>query len=71
MLNFVVVLRFVQIYALFGRFGAKKCFFWTTTLFLKQEVYFYMVYNIYYILYGIKFANLQFNSTRKNDEFVA
>ena len=31
MLNFVVVLRFVQIYALFGRFGA------------EVEVYFYMV----------------------------
>ena len=35
---FVAILRFVAIYALFGRFRANKCFFGTTTVFLGQEV---------------------------------
>ena len=44
-------LRFVAIYALFGdRFGSK-------TVFLGQEVHYYMVYIAYSKL--VKFANLQ------------
>ena len=35
---FVAILRFVAIFAVFGRFRANKCFFGTTTVFLGQEV---------------------------------
>ena len=44
---FVAILRFVAIYALFGRLGAKKCFFGITTVFLGKEVHYYMVYITY------------------------
>ena len=44
-------LRFVAIYALFGDFWVKKCLFWLKTVFLGQEVHYYMV-NI------VKFVNL-------------
>ena len=38
-------LRFVAIYALFfGDLWAKKCLFGSTTVFLGQEVHYYMVY---------------------------
>ena len=36
-------LRFVAIYALFGDLWAKKVPFWSKTLFLGQEVHYYMV----------------------------
>jgi len=46
---FVVILRFVEIYALFGNLWAKKCFlFRSKTVFLRQEVYYYTVYISYY-----------------------
>ena len=40
-------LRFVAIYALFGYLWAKKCLFWSKTVFHGQEVHYYMV-NIAY-----------------------
>ena len=36
-------LRFVAIYALFGDLLAKRVPFWVKTVFLGQEVHFYMV----------------------------
>ena len=36
---FVAILRFVAIYALFGRLLPQKCFFGTTTVILGQEVH--------------------------------
>ena len=49
---FVAILRFVLIYAVFGRLGAIKCFFGTTTVFLGQELHYYMAYiGIYCIIY--------------------
>ena len=41
-------LRFVAIYALFGDFWAKKVFFGSKTVFLGQEVHYYMVYIAYF-----------------------
>ena len=43
----VAILRFVAIYTLFGRLGAKKCFFGITTVFLGKEVHYHMVYITY------------------------
>ena len=40
-------LRFVAIYALFGVLWAKKVPFWVKTVFLGQEVHYYMVYIAY------------------------
>ena len=40
-------LRFVAIYALFGDLWAKKVPFWVKTVFLGQEVHYYMVYIAY------------------------
>ena len=37
-------LRFAAIYALFGDLWAKKCLFGSKTVFLGQEVHYYMVY---------------------------
>ena len=45
---FVLLLRFVAIYALFGKLGAIKCLLGTTTVFLGQEVNHYMVCVAYY-----------------------
>ena len=42
-------LRFVAIYALFEDLWAKKCLFGSKTVFLGQEVHFYMVYIAYFI----------------------
>ena len=41
-------LRFVTIYALFGDLWAKKAPFWVKTVFLGQEVHYYMVYIAYF-----------------------
>ena len=41
-------LRFVAIYALFGDLWAKKVPFGSTTVFLGQEVHYYMVYIAYF-----------------------
>ena len=41
-------LRFVAIYALFGDLWAKKCLFGSKTVFLGQEVHYYMVYIAYF-----------------------
>ena len=41
---FCCELRFVAIYALFGDLWAKKCLFGSKTVFLGQEVHYYMVY---------------------------
>ena len=41
-------LRFVAIYALFGGLLAKKVPFWVETVFLGQEVHYYMVYIAYF-----------------------
>ena len=45
---FCCELRFVAIYALFGDLWAKKCLFGSKTVFLWQEVHYYMVYIAYY-----------------------
>ena len=55
-------LRYVAIYALFGDLWAKKCLFGSKTVFLGQEVHFYMVY----IAHPPEFA-----LTPKHDAFVA
>ena len=49
-------LRFVAIYALFGDLWAKKCLFGSKTVFLGQEVHYYMVYCI---LWWIQFSQLR------------
>ena len=41
-------LRFVAIYALFGDHWAKKVPFWVKTVFLGQEVHYYLVYIAYF-----------------------
>ena len=41
---FVGILRFVAIYALLEIFGQKMSFFGSKTVFLGQEVHYYMVY---------------------------
>ena len=41
-------LRFVAIYALFGDLWAKKCLFGSKTVFLGQELHYYMVYIAYF-----------------------
>ena len=41
-------LRFVAIYALFGDLWAKKFLFGSKTVFLGQEVHYYMVYIAYF-----------------------
>ena len=41
-------LIFVAIYALFGDLWAKKCLFGSKTVFLGQEVHYYMVYIAYF-----------------------
>ena len=41
-------LRFVAIYALFGDLWAKKCLLGSITVFLGQEVHYYMVYIAYF-----------------------
>ena len=41
-------LRFVANYALFGDLWAKKCLFGSITVFLEQEVHYYMVYIAYF-----------------------
>ena len=45
---FVAILRFVKIYGLFGRLVAKNCFFGPKTVFLRQEVQYYMVHILSY-----------------------
>ena len=47
---FVAIIRFVAIYALFGRLWAKDVLFWVKTraVFLGEEVNYYMVYIAYY-----------------------
>ena len=44
----VAILRFVAIYALFGRLGGKKVLFWDNTSVFGQEVHFCMVYIAHY-----------------------
>ena len=39
-------LRYVAIYTLFGDLWAKKCLFGSKTVFLGQEMYYYMVLHI-------------------------
>ena len=46
--QFCCELRFVMIYAFFGDLWAKKCLFGSKTVFLWQEVHYYMVYIAYY-----------------------
>ena len=46
--------------------GQKKCLFGSKTVFLEQEVHYYMVYCIFY---WVKFANLRLRA--KNNAFVA
>ena len=45
---FYCELRFVAIYALLEIFGQKKCLFRSKTVFLGQEVHYYMVYIAYF-----------------------
>ena len=45
---FVAIFRFVAIYPIFGRLWAKKYFLGSTTVFLGQEVNYYMVYIAYF-----------------------
>ena len=45
---FCCELRFVAIYALSGDLWAKEVPFWSKTVFLGQEVHYYMVYIAYF-----------------------
>ena len=45
---FVAILRFVAIYALLEDFRQEKGFFGSKTLFLRQEVHYFMEYIAYY-----------------------
>ena len=42
------MLRFVAIYAIFGNLWAKKVIFGSKTVFLGQEVHYYLVYIAYF-----------------------
>ena len=50
-------LRFVAIYALFEELWAKKVPFWVKTVFLGQEVPYYMVYIAKYIELNLQLCN--------------
>ena len=50
-------LRFVAIYALFGDLWAKKCLFGSKTVFLGQEVHYYMVYISYHTESNLQICN--------------
>ena len=61
-------LRFVAIYALFGDLWAKKCLLGSKTVFLGQEVHYYMVYIAYFtelILQICDYAQKKTHLTRK------
>ena len=45
---FFEILKFVALYAVFGNLWAKKCFFGSKTVFLGQEVPYYVVYIAYF-----------------------
>ena len=45
---FVAMLRLVTIYALFWKSLGKKVLFWSKTVFLGQEVHYYMVFIAYH-----------------------
>ena len=47
-------LRFVAIYALFGQ---KKCLFGSKTVFLRQEVHYYIVYIVYHTDLDLQICN--------------
>ena len=49
---FVAILKFVAIYALFGRSLAKKCFFGS-----KTEMHYYMAYIAYNIEFNLQICN--------------
>ena len=51
------MLRFVAIYALFGRLLAKKCCFGSKAVFLGQEVHYYIVYIAYYTEQNVQIFN--------------
>ena len=63
---FVTILKFVAIYAPFWNLWAKKCFYESKTVFLGQEVHYYMVYIAYYTEFDFKICN-----DAQNDAFVA
>ena len=63
---FIAILSFVAIYSLLEIFGQKKCLFGSKTVFLGQEVHYYMVNIAYFTESFCKFA-----ITRKNDAFDA
>ena len=50
-------LRFVAIYALFGDLWAKKCLFGSKTVFLGQEVQYYMLYIAYFTALNLQICN--------------
>ena len=52
-------LRYVAIYALFGDHWAKECLFGSKTVFLGQEVHYYMIYIAYFTELNVRFANLR------------
>ena len=62
----VVVLRFVAIYTIFGNLWAKKVIFGSKTVFLGQEMHYYMIYIAYHTE-----SNLQMLQLRAKDAFVA
>ena len=70
----VAILRFVAIYALFGRHWVKKVFlFWVKkcTITWPYDIYMYMVYlYIYYLLFMALNQICKFVIMRKNDAFV-
>ena len=47
-LKFVAILKFFAIFALFENFWAKECCFRSKTVFIGQEVHYYMVYIAYF-----------------------
>ena len=55
---FVVILRSVAIYAVLEDFGQKYClFFFVKTVFLRQEVHYYMVYFANYTELDLQICN--------------
>ena len=54
---FCCELRFVAIYELFGDLWAKKFLFGSKTVFLGQEVHYYMVYLAYYTELNLQVCN--------------
>ena len=58
-------LRFVAIYALFGDLWGKKCLLGSKTVFLGQEIHYYMVYIAYFTRLNWQICNCAQNDVTK------